>query len=90
MFAEASKQSLPQRCSVTMKALKERQGRYIKKLSQLNHVEIIDSLPAFCTLDGLFCSPLDRNKKLLYADSHHLSQIGSQRQFDEVIRPYFD
>ena len=44
------------------------------KTSSFQSVGVLDPLPAFC--DGNYCWAI-KDEKMLYRDSHHLSEVGA-------------
>ncbi|APG61869.1 hypothetical protein LPB140_02430 [Sphingorhabdus lutea] len=72
-------------CSLNYNEVAKRQQIYIKAVSQLKNVIILDSLQAFCP-NKQSCKIFDNNI-LLYADDDHLSVTGSHYQYEKLIAP---
>ncbi len=69
-------------CKLEKRAVVERQSLYLKKISDLKNVVVIQTLNSFCPDNTCL---IILNGKLLYADDDHLSITGSQFQADKIL-----
>lgn len=73
-----------EKCEISISDFRARQNTYLAKLGAYeNQFTVLYSWKAFCSEVG--CSMFSQNDELLYADDDHLSVIGSQIQFREII-----
>lgn len=73
-------------CNIALQTVLERQASSRTLLQSLQHLTIIDPLPAFC-VQGV-CRVFDDKQNLLYTDNNHLSVAGSRFQAYFSINKY--
>lgn len=77
-----------QKCDQALDVVLARQSDYRNELSMLEGVTVLDASKAFCNEDRI-CFAVNSQNQLLYADDHHLSVIGSEWQFNKIIKPIY-
>jgi hypothetical protein len=55
----------------------------------LEGISVLDANDAFCNEGGI-CFAVNSQNQLLYADDDHLSVIGSEWQFNKIIKPIYE
>ena len=78
-----------QKCDQALDLVLARQGDYRNELSLLKGVKVLDANEAFCNEDDI-CFAVNSKNQLLYADDDHLSVIGSEWQFNKIIKPIYE
>ena len=78
-----------QKCDQALDSVLARQGDYRNELSMLEGVSVLDANKAFCNEDRI-CFAVNSQNQLLYADDDHLSVIGSEWQFNKIIKPIYE
>ena len=80
---------LAQKCDQALDVVLARQSDYRNELSVLEGVTVLDANKAFCNEDRI-CFAVNSQNQLLYADDDHLSIIGSEWQFNKIIKPIYE
>ena len=77
-----------QKCDQDLSVVLDRQSDYRDEVSKITGVNILDANMAFCNKDNV-CFAVNTQNQLLYADSDHLSVLGSEWQYKKVIEPIY-
>jgi peptidoglycan/LPS O-acetylase OafA/YrhL len=72
-------------CDIARQAVLSRQSEYLRLLTELKDVTVIQTIPTFCDDDQ--CYAFSKGT-LLYADFNHLSLAGSRRQAEQALAPF--
>ena len=77
------------KCDQALDLVLARQRDYRNELSMLKGIRVLDANEAFCNEDSI-CFAVNSQNQLLYADDDHLSVIGSEWQFNNIIKPIYE
>ena len=77
------------KCDQALDLVLARQRDYRNELNMLEGISVLDANDAFCNEDGI-CFAVNSQNQLLYADDDHLSVIGSEWQFNKIIKPIYE